>query len=150
MKTLVVGATGLLGLEVCKRLGESVEPVRCLVRPTADGSKRAALEALGVELVEGDLKDPASLARACAGVQAVISTASSTFSRQEGDSIASVDDQGQLALVEAARLAGSRPRRFETSGRPRAGWSVHCITAHRRCSQGEPRLSVATFTIWAC
>jgi uncharacterized protein YbjT (DUF2867 family) len=106
MKTLVVGATGLLGLEVCKRLGESAEPVRCLVRPTADGSKRAALEALGVELVEGDLKDPASLARACAGVQAVISTASSTFSRQEGDSIASVDDQGQLALVEAARLAG--------------------------------------------
>ena len=79
MKTLVVGATGLLGLEVCKRLSESAEPVRCLVRRTADGAKRAALEALGAELVEGDLKDSASLAHACASVQAVISTASSTF-----------------------------------------------------------------------
>jgi uncharacterized protein YbjT (DUF2867 family) len=106
MKTLVVGATGLLGLEVCKRLGESAEPVRGLVRRTSDSSKRSALEALGVELLEGDLKDPASLARACAGVQAVISTASSTFSRQDGDSIASVDERGQLALVEAARVAG--------------------------------------------
>jgi uncharacterized protein YbjT (DUF2867 family) len=94
----------LLGFEICKRLGQSA--VRCLIRPTADASKRAALEALGAELVEGDLKDPASLARACAGVPAVISTASSTFSRQDGDSIASVDQQGQLALVEAARLTG--------------------------------------------
>jgi uncharacterized protein YbjT (DUF2867 family) len=54
----------------------------------------------------GDLKDTASLARACGGVQAVISTASSTLSRQEGDSIESVDHRGQLALVEAARQAG--------------------------------------------
>jgi uncharacterized protein YbjT (DUF2867 family) len=106
MKTLVVGATGLLGLEICQRLSESAEPVRCLVRRTADGSRRATLETLGVELAGGDLKDPASLARACAGVQAVISTASSTFSRQDGDSIASVDERGQLALVEAARVAG--------------------------------------------
>jgi uncharacterized protein YbjT (DUF2867 family) len=61
---------------------------------------------MGAELVEGDLKDPASLARACAGVAAVISTASSTLSRQAGDSIASVDEQGQLALVDAAQEAG--------------------------------------------
>lgn len=62
---------------------------------------------MGAELVEGDLKDAASLARACAGVEAVISTASSTLSRQAGDSIASVDEQGQLALVDAARTAGA-------------------------------------------
>jgi NADH dehydrogenase len=74
-----------------------------MIRPTADATKRAALVGLGVELVEGDLKDAASIARACAGVQAVISTASSTLSRQAGDSIESVDQQGQLALVEAAR-----------------------------------------------
>jgi NADH dehydrogenase len=80
--------------------------VRALVRSTADAAKRRALEGLGVELVEGDLKDAASLARACAGVGAVISTASSTLSRQAGDSIETVDHQGQLALVAAARQAG--------------------------------------------
>jgi NADH dehydrogenase len=106
MKTLLVGATGLLGRDICERLMEAGQQVRALVRPSADAGRRAALDTLGVELVEGDLKDGASLARACAGVQAVISTASSTLSRQEGDSIESVDHRGQLALVEAARQAG--------------------------------------------
>jgi NADH dehydrogenase len=106
MKTLLVGATGLLGSEICQRLAAAGRQVRALVRPTSDAGKRAALQAMGVELVEGDLKDPASLARACAGMQAVISTASSTLSRQGGDSIETVDHQGQLALVDAARQAG--------------------------------------------
>lgn len=106
MKTLVVGATGLLGPDICRNLKEAGHSVRALIRPTADASKRGDLVGLGVELVEGDLKDPASLTRACTGVQAVISTASSTLSRQAGDSIESVDRQGQLALVEAARRAG--------------------------------------------
>jgi len=106
MKTLVIGATGLVGLEACRRLRESGASVRALVRTTADAQKRAELERLGAELVEGDLKDPASLARACAGVQSVISTASSTLTRQSGDSIETVDRRGQLALVDAARAAG--------------------------------------------
>jgi uncharacterized protein YbjT (DUF2867 family) len=106
MKTLLVGATGLLGPEICRRLTAAGHHVRALVRPTAEAGRRAELEELGVELVKGDLKDAASLERACAGVQAVISTASATLSRQDGDSIESVDHQGQLALVEAARQAG--------------------------------------------
>ncbi|HEY7185352.1 MAG TPA: SDR family oxidoreductase [Vicinamibacterales bacterium] len=106
MKTLLVGATGLLGPEICQRLTAAGRHVRALVRPTADAGKRAALQAMGVELVEGDLKDAASLARACAGIEAVISTASSTLSRQAGDSIETVDRDGQLALVAAARQAG--------------------------------------------
>lgn len=106
MKTLLVGATGLVGADICRWLKDGGQAVRALVRPTSDAAKRAGLEALGVELVEGDLKDADSLARACAGVQAVISTASSTLSRQAGDSIESVDRDGQLALVDAARQAG--------------------------------------------
>ena len=105
MKTLVVGATGLLGPEICQRLTAAGQQVRALVRSTADESKRRVLQELGVELVDGDLKDEASLDRACTGVQAVISTASSTLSRQAGDSIETVDHRGQLALVEAARRA---------------------------------------------
>jgi uncharacterized protein YbjT (DUF2867 family) len=106
MKTLVIGATGLLGHEICRRLTDAGRPIRALVRRTSDQGKRAELERLGVELVEGDLKDQASLSRACTGMQSVISTASSTFSRQSGDSIESVDQKGQLALVDAARKAG--------------------------------------------
>ena len=106
MKTLVVGATGLLGPEICQRLTAAGQQVRALVRSTADEGKRRALQELGVELVDGDLKDAASLARACTRVHAVISTASSTLSRQAGDSIETVDHQGQLALVDAARRAG--------------------------------------------
>ncbi len=56
--------------------------------------------------MSGDLKDRHSLARASAGAAAVVSTASSTLSRQEGDSIESVDQQGQLDLIEAAESAG--------------------------------------------
>jgi NADH dehydrogenase len=106
MKTLLVGATGLLGPEICQRVTAAGHQVRALIRPTADAGRRAGLLELGVELVEGDLKDAASLGRACAGIQAVISCASSTLSRQEGDSIETVDRQGQLALVDAARHAG--------------------------------------------
>jgi uncharacterized protein YbjT (DUF2867 family) len=54
----------------------------------------------------GDLKDPKSIARACCGAKAVVSTASSTFSRQEGDTIESVDRDGQITLVDSAAQAG--------------------------------------------
>jgi uncharacterized protein YbjT (DUF2867 family) len=105
MKTLVIGATGLVGGEICRLLTQAGRPVRALIRQTADPAKRGALETLGVEFSVGDLKDPASLARACDGVHSVVSTASSTLSRQAGDSIESVDEYGQLALVDAARKA---------------------------------------------
>jgi uncharacterized protein YbjT (DUF2867 family) len=103
---LVVGATGLVGLEICRRLAERGERVRALVRTTSSAEKLDALKQWGAELSVGDLKDPGSLARACTGVSAVISTASSTLSRQAGDSIESVDDEGQLNLVDAAKAAG--------------------------------------------
>ena len=43
---------------------------------------------------------------ACKGVTAVISTASATLSRQEGDTVQTVDSEGQTRLVEAAKAAG--------------------------------------------
>ena len=102
---LVVGATGLVGNEVCQRLRRLGEPVRALVRATSSADKIVSLRASGAELCIGDLKDPQSIAAACRGVDAAISTASSTLSRQPGDSIQSVDAEGQLNLVSAARDA---------------------------------------------
>jgi uncharacterized protein YbjT (DUF2867 family) len=100
---LVVGATGLVGSEICRRL-RLRKAVRALVR--GDSPRAAELKGLGIEMVNGDLKDPPSLAAACRGVHAVISTASSTLSRREGDNLETVDRAGQLALVAAAKNAG--------------------------------------------
>lgn len=102
---LVVGATGLLGSEICRLLAAAGKPFRALVRATSDKSKVAQLQSLGAEIVRGDLRDRTSLEAACKGVNAVISTASATISRQEGDSIQTVDLEGQLSLIEAAKGA---------------------------------------------
>jgi len=77
------------------------------VRPTSDPSKVAELESLNLEIARGDLKDRSSLKDACSGVDVVISTASSTLSRSAGDSIQTVDLEGQLSLIEAAKAAGA-------------------------------------------
>ena len=103
---LIAGATGMLGGEICRLLVERGKPVRALVRDTADPEKVTRLNGLGVDIVRGDLKDRDSLDAACRGASAVISTTSSTISRQQGDSIESVDRQGQLDLVDAAEEAG--------------------------------------------
>ena len=105
---LIVGATGMVGGEICRLLRAQDHPVRALVRATSNPERIAHLESLGTECVEGDLKDPASLDAACHGATTVISTASSTISRQAGDSIDTVDRQGQLNLIDAAERAGVR------------------------------------------
>ena len=115
---LVVGATGLVGSEVCQRLIRRGEPVRALVRATSSKEKTEALRASGVELCVGDLKDPQSIVAACRGVNAVISTASSTLTRQPGDSIESVDAAGQLNLVNAAKGANVGRFLFVSFRRP--------------------------------
>jgi NADH dehydrogenase len=103
---LIAGATGFLGGEVCRRLAESGESVRGLVRDTSDHATVERLQASGVETIVGDVRDRASLDAACRGVRTVVSTVTTTRSRQPGDSIEATDEAGQLALVDAARDAG--------------------------------------------
>ena len=103
--TLVVGATGFLGGEICRQLVAGKKACRAMVRATSDPVKKEKLKELGVELVEGDLKDRASLDRACRGVKSVISTSVAISSRAEGDSFETVDLKGQTQLVDAARTA---------------------------------------------
>jgi uncharacterized protein YbjT (DUF2867 family) len=65
--TLIVGATGLLGSEICRQLGSQGNPIRTLVRDTSGAEKVAQLKALGAEVVSGDLKNPQSMRRHAAG-----------------------------------------------------------------------------------
>ena len=64
MTVLVTGATGFVGPHVVHALRARDLPVRALVRDRRRGAK---LGALGVELVEGDVTDAASVRRAVAG-----------------------------------------------------------------------------------
>ncbi|MGB8294794.1 MAG: SDR family oxidoreductase [Polyangia bacterium] len=104
--TLVVGASGFLGMEVTRLLSGAGRPVRAAVRRTCDPERCAALESLGAEVVIADLKDSASLDTACRGVAALVATASAMRSRQERDSIQTVDELGNLALIRSAQAAG--------------------------------------------
>ena len=104
MSILVVGATGFLGTEICRRLADKGTPPRALVRETSDPARVEALRReLGAEIIVGDLRDRESLDSACAGVDVVFSTATSII--REGE-ISAVDGEGQLNLVDAARGAG--------------------------------------------
>lgn len=141
---LVVSATGILGEEICRQLVAQGKPVRGLVRSTSDPEKVAALRALGVTPVEADLKDPASLDRACEGARVVVSAATSTRSRRDGDSIWTVDRDGQLHLLEAARKAGVEHYLFE-SFPPMA--DTFPLQTAKRAVEAKIRESGVPFTI---
>jgi uncharacterized protein YbjT (DUF2867 family) len=104
---LVVGATGRLGWEICRRLLERRERVRAIVRPSSSACAVARLRHAGAEVVSGDLTEPESLAAACTGVRTVLSAATALCSRQPDDSIATVDERGHIALIGAAEQAGA-------------------------------------------
>ena len=69
MTVLVTGGTGFVGAHVVQALRARELPVRALVR---DGARAVALASEGVELVEGDVGDPASLRDALEGCEQVV------------------------------------------------------------------------------
>ena len=94
---LVVGASGQLGARVVGQLVAAGRPVRAMVRPT---SKQAHLQRPGVQVVHGDLTDPASLGAACRGAGDIIATANAV-APLNGSTFAEVDDRGYAALIQA-------------------------------------------------
>ncbi len=108
---LVVGATGLLGGHITRRLLDQDEPVRILVR---QGSDYDGLVTAGVEAAIGDLKDPDSVTTACRGVDSVITTANA-IGRDGEDNLESVDHIGNNNLIDAAAAQGVRRFVFTSS-----------------------------------
>jgi dihydroflavonol-4-reductase len=72
MKALVTGATGLVGSHIVRALIRHGHAARALVRASSD---RAALSGLPVDVVIGDVLDPASLAAAMDGCDVVFHAA---------------------------------------------------------------------------
>jgi nucleoside-diphosphate-sugar epimerase len=112
-RVLVTGTTGFTGGHLCERLARDGAPVRALVR---DPARARASHPPSVELVAGDLRDPASLARAVEGVDTVYHIAAvfrpENVSRRE---MWETNVDGVRHLLEASHAAGVR--RF-----------VHCST----------------------
>ncbi len=96
---LVVGATGRLGGRIAQALLDEGRSVRVLVR----GDKTFADSR--AEVVRGDLKDPESLRKACAGVESVV-TSANAIALGGADTIDSVDRDGNRNLIEAAKAEG--------------------------------------------
>jgi dihydroflavonol-4-reductase len=102
--SLVTGATGFLGSHVARQLLARGERVRVLARPRND---RRALEGSGAEIVEGDLRDAASLDRAVSGVARVFHVAADyRLWAPDPQEIYESNVTGTRNLVEAARRAG--------------------------------------------
>jgi nucleoside-diphosphate-sugar epimerase len=72
MRVFLTGGTGFIGGHVARKLRERGDDVRAFVRSAAKG---AELEALGCELVIGDLSDRAAMTTALAGCDALIHNA---------------------------------------------------------------------------
>ena len=104
----VAGATGVLGMEIVRRLRERGEKVRALVRTSSDANRVADLEKMGADIWRGDLKDPASLEGALAGADTVVSTVTVITHAKPGDSFDATDEHGNINLLNEARSAGVR------------------------------------------
>ncbi len=100
---LVTGATGFTGGHLCRGLVARGYQVRALVR---DEQRAGDLRQLGVELIQGDLRDQAALARAVDNVQTVYHIAA--LFRQESVSrqiMWETNAEGVRKLLDAAIAA---------------------------------------------
>jgi nucleoside-diphosphate-sugar epimerase len=106
VRVLVTGATGFTGGHLALTLARRGVEVRALVRNAATST---SLEASGIELSIGDLRDPVSFSRAAEGVEVVYNIAA--VYRQAGvstDTYHTVNAGAVGHLVEAAHRGGAR------------------------------------------
>jgi nucleoside-diphosphate-sugar epimerase len=112
MKALVTGATGFLGSHIAERLIQRGDAVRALVRPA---SQRTFLESLGgVEFVEGDITQAASLSAAVDGVDVIYHAAAMVGDWGPYRLFKSITVNGTRNLLKAAVAAGT-PRFLHVS-----------------------------------
>jgi uncharacterized protein YbjT (DUF2867 family) len=136
---LVVGASGQLGTRVVQQLVAARLPVRALVRATSQQEHLRQLAAKGVQVVIGDLRQPASLMAACHGAGAVIATANAV-APTHGSSFKNVEDQGYADLIGACRA--QRCGRFVLASVPQTPLDAK-VPLFRHKRQIEQRLAAS-------
>jgi NADH dehydrogenase len=109
---LVAGGTGRLGTLVVNRLVSRGASVRVLTR---DPTRATHLVGDQVEVVTGDVRDPATLGAAATGVDVVVSAVHG-FTGVGGNSPATVDRVGNANLTDATQAAGAELVLLSTVG----------------------------------
>src|SRR5271156_4203796 len=106
-KTLLTGATGLVGSAVARKLVAEGLPVRALARP---GSPRFHLDGLDLEFVGGDIRDAESVRRAMSGVRYVFHVAADyrLWARDPSEIFAANVDGTRIVMEEAKRAGVER------------------------------------------
>lgn len=105
MTILVTGANGFVGNTLIRKLVEQGKSVRALVRDKDKTEKRLGSLASGIDIVNGDVRDRASLDRAMFGVSVVAHLAAIAI--EKGDATyEAVNYQGTVNVVDAAVKAG--------------------------------------------
>ena len=102
MRVLVTGGTGFVGPHVVTAIVDAGHDVRALVRTRSGGSGVAAL---GAELVEGDVTNPASLRIAAQGIDAVVHLVA--IRQGSRDAFQRIMVEGTLNLIAAAKEGGA-------------------------------------------
>src|SRR3954454_11175384 len=104
---LEIGSTGFIGRHLVKQLNEKYPgEVRAMVRP---GKQQGLAGIKGVEIVEGDVLDRASLDRAMVGVDTLFYFAAITGNIKNTNNIYwKVNVEGTRNAVAAAEKAGVR------------------------------------------
>ena len=113
--TLVTGANGHVGNNICRQLVQRGEPVRAMIRATADP---APLQGLDVEIVHGDILDSDAVARAVEGCGRVYHTAAGflMWAKDTERSIIRPSVDGTRNLLKAAAKAGVEKVLYVSTG----------------------------------
>jgi dihydroflavonol-4-reductase len=103
-KVLVTGASGFVGSAVAHALAAEGYSVRALLRPS---SPRTNLGGLDIEIAEGDMREPASVARAMAGARFLFHVAADyRLWARDPQEIMRTNLEGTTTLMRAALAAG--------------------------------------------
>ncbi len=100
-RIFVTGATGRIGRPLCATLVAAGHSVAGLSR---DDEGEAALRALGVDTIRGDLSDTEALRRGIEGADRLIHLAGGVRGRQ-GESAAELNTEGTRQVLEVARTS---------------------------------------------
>ncbi|HSF83759.1 MAG TPA: NAD-dependent epimerase/dehydratase family protein [Anaerolineales bacterium] len=101
---VITGVSGLAGANLTRALLAQGRNVRGLIH-----KDRRAVEGLAIELVEGDVRDPASLQAAFSGAEAVYHLAAHISLRSDSwDEVEAINVQGTRNVVQACLQSGVR------------------------------------------